>query len=154
MRKTHTIVMFSIESDKKRAYLYLHRQEIPVKKGKSVKIQFHPLSVVYTKTKGVAGKLKEKRRRSICRFVASYGIKNFTIHNHELSQDLHLVQIHSGFPQKGEDVFNLMPLEKALSHFSSEDHLAGGIDHIEVIRETMEKLMAKTTDKGTEVVAA
>jgi hypothetical protein len=127
--------MFTIATDTKRAYLYLHRKEVPGK-GKKVKIQYHPMSLVCLND-------EVKKEEGIREFITSYGVKDFTVHGHEEIPDLHLVQIHSGYPQKEEDILNLKCYREALEHFNEEDHLTGGADHIEAIQEILVRLMAE-----------
>jgi hypothetical protein len=136
MSKKHTVVMFSIAPDTRRAYLYLHRQEMPVKGGKKMRVKLHPLNLIQCKKDD-----PEKVKQAVCHFVATYGVSKITIHEHEQFPELHLVQIHEGFPKNGDDVFNLMCYRDAIAHFHDGDHLTGGTDHVEAIRETLERLM-------------
>ena len=138
MQKALTVVMYSV-SENNHVYLYVHRTEKKSGRGRRTKVTFHPLSMVRCDTKHI--------EEDIQHFVQGYGVEDFNIHNTE-SRNVFLVQIHSGFPHKEGDVFNLRSYEKTLDHFHSQESLPGGFDDVEAIRDKLNSLVAKTVGNG------
>ncbi len=122
-----TVCMIGMNEQNGHAYIYMHYEKKGNKRGRIA-----PFEVECGCTNNI--------RQCISKFMESYKITKFTIH--ETNESVCVVQVHSGYPQKGDEPFSLVDSDEALRQFQNKNVLAGGTDEVEAIRTVIDGLQA------------